>query len=161
MGDSWRPCSPNPYTSHRTVRQPQQQHPRRLWIWPSRAVIPVGGLPPQEDAGFLNLALHFAQTGSTDPRTLSRASRDLVDDDAKISLQVGRMAVRRMLDGDGYDVTGIDVIDAYHHLVNAAEKLGLLNAARDDVFSLARNAQQRGSPLADILLRRCAPDLPM
>ena len=114
-----------------------------------------------KDAGFLDLALHFAQTGSTDPRTLSRASRDLLEDDAKFSLQVGRLAVQRMLDGHGYDLTSIDVIDAYGHLVRAAEKLGLLNAARDDVFSLARNAQQRGSPFADILLRRCAPNSPL
>jgi hypothetical protein len=46
-----------------------------------------------KDAGFLDLALYFAQTGSTDPRTLSRASRDLLEKDAKFSLQVGRIAI--------------------------------------------------------------------
>lgn len=109
-----------------------------------------------KDAGFLDLALYFAQTGSTDPRTLSRASRDLLEKDAKFSLQVGRMAIQRMLDGRGYDLTAIDVMDAYGHLVKAAEKLGLIDAARDDVFSMATNAQRNGSPFAGILLRRCS-----
>jgi hypothetical protein len=111
-----------------------------------------------KNAGFLDLALYFAQTGSTDPRTLSRASRDLLEKDAKFSLQVGRMAIQRMLDGHGYDLTAIDVIDAYGHLAKAAEKLGLVHAARDDVFSMATNAQRNGSPFASILLRRCSPE---
>ncbi len=111
-----------------------------------------------KDAGFLDLALYFAQTGSTDPRTLSRASRDLLEKDAKFSLQVGRMAIQQMLDGHGYDLTAIDVIDAYGHLVKASEKLGLIHAARDDVFSMATNAQRNGSPFASILLRRCSPE---
>jgi hypothetical protein len=50
-----------------------------------------------KDAGVLDLALYFAQTGSTDPRTLSRASRDLCEKDAKFSLQAGHIAVQRML----------------------------------------------------------------
>ena len=111
-----------------------------------------------KDAGFLDLALQFAQTGSTDPRTLSRASRDLLEKDARFCLQVGRMAIQRMLDGHGYDLIAIDVIDAYGHLVKAAEKLGLVHAARDDVFSMATNAQRNGYPFASILLRRCSPE---
>ena len=111
-----------------------------------------------KDAGFLDLALYFAQTGSTDPRTLSRASRGLLEKDAKFSLQVGRMAIQQMLEGYGYDLTAIDVIDAYGHLAKAAEKLGLVHAARDDVFSMATNAQRNGSPFASILLRRCSPE---
>jgi hypothetical protein len=93
-----------------------------------------------KDARFLDLALYFAQTRSTDPRTLSRASRDLLEKDAKFSLQVGRLAIERMLDGHGYDLTAINVADAYGHLMMAAEKLGLVYAARDDVFSMATNA---------------------
>ena len=48
-----------------------------------------------KDAGFLDLALQFANEGRTDPRTLSRASRDLLQKDARFSLQVGRLAVQR------------------------------------------------------------------
>jgi hypothetical protein len=52
-----------------------------------------------KDAGFLDLALEFARTGRTDPRTLSRASRDLLENDGRFSLEVGRLALQRMLEG--------------------------------------------------------------
>ena len=63
-----------------------------------------------------------------------------------------------MLDGHGYDLTSIDVIDAYGHLVKAAEKLGLVHAAHDDVFSMATNGLRNDSPFASVLLRRCSPE---
>ena len=42
-----------------------------------------------KDAGFLELALEFAKMGRTDPRTLSRASRDLLQKDVRFSLEAG------------------------------------------------------------------------
>jgi hypothetical protein len=107
-----------------------------------------------KDAGFLDLALHFAQTGRTEPRTLSRASRDLLEENATFCLRVGRIAIERMLDGNGYDLTGMDLIDAYGHFLRAAERLGVVQDARNDVFSMATKAKQRGAPFADILVRR-------
>jgi len=111
-----------------------------------------------KDAGFLDLALQFVQAGSTDPRTLSRASRDLLEKDARFCLQVGHRALQRMLDGFGYDLIGKDVLDAYGHFMKAAEKLGVAEDARNDVLSMATNAERRGSPFASILIRRCLPD---
>lgn len=110
-----------------------------------------------KDAGFLDLALEFAQSRRTDPRTLSRASRDLLEKDAKFCLQVGHIAIQRMLQGYGYEVTGIDVMDAYGHFLRAAEKLGVTQDARNDVFSMATKAKQSGAPFADILIRQCSP----
>jgi hypothetical protein len=89
-----------------------------------------------KDAGFLDLALEFAQTGRTDPRTLSRASRDLFQKDTRFSLQVGRLAIERILEGYGYELTGADVIDAYNHFMAAALKLGVASQARIDVLDL-------------------------
>ena len=42
-----------------------------------------------KDAGFLDLSLEFANEGRTDPRTLSRASRDLLHKDARFCLRAG------------------------------------------------------------------------
>ena len=66
--------------------------------------------------------------------------------------------MQRMLDGYGYDMTGIDVIDAYGHFLKSAEKLAVVLAARDDAFSMATIAERKGSPFAGILLRRCSPE---
>ncbi len=46
-----------------------------------------------KDARFLDLALEFVKTSRTDPRTLSRASRDLLKKDARFCLAVGRLAI--------------------------------------------------------------------
>ena len=108
-------------------------------------------------AGFLDLALEFAQTGRPDPRTLSRASRDLIEKDAKFCLRIGRIAIQRMVEGYGYEVTGTDLIDAYGHFLRAAEKLGVVQDARNDVLSMAINAKQSGNLFADVLIRQCTP----
>ena len=50
-----------------------------------------------KDAGFLDLALQFAKTGRTDPRTLSRASRNWLNKDARFCLEVGRLAIQRIV----------------------------------------------------------------
>ena len=107
-------------------------------------------------AGFLDLALEFATTGRTDPRTLSRASRDLLKKDAHFCMQVGRLAMQRILEGQGYELTAIDVIDAYERFMAAAEKLGVAAAARDDVLASAAKRQQNGEPFGDTLTRCCA-----
>lgn len=106
-----------------------------------------------KDAGFLDLALEFANTGRTDPRTLSRASRDLLKKDARFCLQVGRLAIRRFLDGHGYEPTALDVIDAYNHFMAAARTLGVASEARADVFAMA--AKQPGEVFNRILIRQC------
>jgi hypothetical protein len=106
-----------------------------------------------KDAGFLDLALEFANTGRTDPRTLSRASRDFLKKDARFCLEVGRIAIRRILEGDGYELTGMDVIDAYNHLMAAAQTLGIASQARAEVLVAA--TKQPGVA-SDILIRRCS-----
>ena len=47
-------------------------------------------------------------------------------------------------------MSGLDVMDAYTHFIKAAEKLGLVENARMDVFSMAANTKQ-GSTFANAL----------
>lgn len=108
-----------------------------------------------KDAGFLDLGLEFAKTGRTDPRTLSRASRDLLKKNAQFSLEAGRLAIERMLEGYGYEVTGIDVIDAYNHLLAAAETMGVAAEARKAVLETAR---RHPGMLSEVLIRRFSGD---
>jgi len=107
-----------------------------------------------KDAGFRDLALEFANTGRTDPRTLSRASRDLLQKDTRFCLEVGRLAIQRILDGYGYELTGIDVLDAYHHFMAAAQSLGIAAEARADVLAIAK--KQPGAAFSDVLIRQCS-----
>ena len=106
-----------------------------------------------KDAGFLDLALEFANAGRTDPRTLSRASRDFLKKDVRFCLEVGRLAIQRIIEGYGYELTGIDVLDACSHYMAAAETLGIAMQARADVLAMA--TKQPGTA-SNILIRQCS-----
>lgn len=108
-----------------------------------------------KDAGFLDLALEFANTGRTDPRTLSRASRNFLKKDTRFCLEVGRLAIQRILEGYGYELTGMDLIDAYHHFMAAAQALGITSQARADLLTVA---MKQPGPASDILIRQCSVD---
>lgn len=107
-----------------------------------------------KDAGFLDLALEFATAGRTDPRTLSRASRDLLQKDARFCLRVGRLAIERILEGYGYELTGADAIDANNYFMAGALVLGVIPEARADVLDLIR--KYPGAPFSDFLVRQCS-----
>ena len=81
------------------ARKYPTRDPKQILLGPAKLGDRGRRFAAAKDAGFLDLALHFAQAGSTDRRTLSRASRDLLEKDAKFSLQVGRMAIQQMLEG--------------------------------------------------------------
>ncbi|HZT32985.1 MAG TPA: hypothetical protein VFA33_24065 [Bryobacteraceae bacterium] len=106
-----------------------------------------------KDAGFLDLALEFAERGRTDPRTLSRASREFLQKDTSFSLKVGHLALRRILEGYGYELTAIDVLDAFDHYIAAAQALGMDSQARTDVLAMAT---KHPGVAGDILIRRCS-----
>jgi hypothetical protein len=106
-----------------------------------------------KDAGLLDLALEFANAGRTDPRTLSRASRDFLKKDVRFCLEVDRLAVQRIIEGYSYELTGIDVLDAFNHYIAAAETLGIALQARADVLAMA--TKQPGTS-SDILIRQCS-----
>jgi hypothetical protein len=106
----------------------------------------------------LDLAREFARTGRTDPRTLSCASRDLLERDASFCMQVGRLAIERILEGYGYELTPTDVIDAYQHFMAAAQKLDIAVQARNDVLATATKAKQSGAAFSDTLIRACSSD---
>ncbi len=107
-----------------------------------------------KDAGFYDLALKFAEEGRTDPRTLSRASRDFAMKQPAFAMAAGRLALERLLQGYGYEVTLLDVVDAYQHFIAAAGRMGLAESAARDATALANAAKaQPTRVLADVLLR--------
>jgi hypothetical protein len=77
---------------------------------------------------------------------------------ARFCMQVGRLAIERILEGYGYELTPTDVIDAYQHFMAAAQKLDVATQARDDVIAIATKAKQDGGAFSDTLIRQCSPD---
>jgi hypothetical protein len=81
-----------------------------------------------KDAGLFELAASLARQSPTDPRTLTRAARDFCDSQPDFAMSCGLGALHWMAAGHGYDITRIDVLDAYTAIVRAGETLGMATA---------------------------------
>jgi len=69
-------------------------------------------------------ALELASASPCDPRTLTRAARDLAAQRPDFAIGAGLLALRWLANGFGYEVTGADVWAAYSSTVAAAERTG-------------------------------------
>ncbi|MFZ5765803.1 MAG: hypothetical protein ACOY4H_09435 [Thermodesulfobacteriota bacterium] len=71
-------------------------------------------------AGLLREAITLVNQSSCDPRTLTRAARDMKDTEPRFAAEVGIAALRWLIAGYGYDITRLDVLDAYTFTLEAA-----------------------------------------
>jgi hypothetical protein len=76
------------------------------------------------------------QTPTTDPRTLTRAARDFADENPSFAVEAGIAALRVLVLGYGYEITGADVWAAYSHTMKAAERLGSVETTLRRIRSL-------------------------
>ncbi|HVA91384.1 MAG TPA: hypothetical protein VNL71_16240, partial [Chloroflexota bacterium] len=84
-----------------------------------------------KDIGLYDEALALAESGPCDPRTLTRAARDLAESQSSFAAAAGLLALEGLAQGYGYDVTSADVSAAYQHTMRAAEYAGRSNEVRD------------------------------
>jgi hypothetical protein len=69
-------------------------------------------------------AIELARLTPCDPRTLIRAARGLVQKNPRFAMEAGCAALRWMVEGYGYEITGLDVRSAYDYTIKAAEIAG-------------------------------------
>jgi hypothetical protein len=74
-----------------------------------------------KSAGFYPEALELANRSPCDPKTLTRAVRDMAETVALFAIEVGITAFKWLVAGYGYEVTGDDVRSVYSHTMKAAE----------------------------------------
>jgi hypothetical protein len=77
-----------------------------------------------KEAGLYDLAVELVTRSPTDPRTLNRAARDFAEKQPKFAMAVGLASLRWIAMGQGYDITGADVLDAYLAVMRAAPGAG-------------------------------------
>lgn len=73
-----------------------------------------------KDAGLFAIAIELASNSPTDPRTLARAARDFAECQPQFAVAAGLASLRWISLGHGYDITGLDVLDAYAAVMKAA-----------------------------------------
>ena len=77
-----------------------------------------------KDAGLLQEAADLAQRTPCDPRTLTRAARDHVFTHPAFAVQCGLAAIHWLTEGYGFDITSVEVWEAYRRTLEAGNNLG-------------------------------------
>lgn len=90
-----------------------------------------------------------------DPRTLIRAARDFAVERPEFALAAGMTALRGIANGWGYDITGIDVLDAYAAVMAAAGAAGVDEAVvNEDVRAIIAASRGGGGLVGRVLARQ-------
>jgi hypothetical protein len=95
-------------------------------------------------AGLYGEGLALASRTPCDPRTLTRAARDLADKQPAFSVTAGLLALHWLVTGYAYDITGADVWAAYSSTLRAAERAGVVDETRERIRSLVAGESPGG-----------------
>ncbi len=110
-----------------------------------------------KDAGFFELAIELANRSPSDPRTLIRAARDFAVERPEFALATGMTALRGIASGWGYDITGVDVLEAYAAVMAAAGAAGVdETVVRADMRVIIADSRDGGEFVGRNLARQLA-----
>ena len=77
-----------------------------------------------KDAKLFEEAIALANRTPCSPQTLARAARDFEETTPAFATEAGMAALHWLVEGYGYEITGLDVLNAYSHTMKAAENAG-------------------------------------
>lgn len=77
-----------------------------------------------KSAGLYQAAIELANKSPCDPRTLTRAARDMKEKEPRFAAKAGLAALRWLVAGYGYEITSLDVQDAFAFTMEAAVNAG-------------------------------------
>jgi len=96
------------------------------------------------------MALELANRSPCDPKTLTRAARDYLGSEPVFALGSAIAALRWLSEGWGYEVTSIDVVEAYDRVIDAAARLNRV----DDVTGQIRQLGEASDNAAAQFVRK-------
>ena len=109
-----------------------------------------------KEAGLYDEALALASRTPCDPKTLTRAARDLATEQPAFATGAGLLALHWLVQGYGYEITGADVWAAYESTMKAAEASGKADAVRERIRQIVR-AEKPGGFVSRVLGREVRP----
>ncbi len=99
----------------------------------------------------LDFAIALAQRSPCDPKTLIRAARDHAEGEPRFALEAAVSALHWMAQGYGYELTGLDVLAAYRHAQESAERLCVSNDVAKRLERVLADAGPRSQWMRQIL----------
>jgi hypothetical protein len=92
-----------------------------------------------------------------DPRTLTRASRDFLEKDPGFSMCIGLVALHWLIEGYGYEITGLDVLSALDYTMQAAAKLGETEGVKSALCAQLRSRAGSNDGVVKLLWQKLGP----
>lgn len=89
-----------------------------------------------KDAKLFDEAIALANRSPCSPQTLTRAARDFEEKNPAFAIEAGMAALRWLVEGYGYEVTGLDVLNAYSHTMKAAQNAGCAEQTQKRIHAL-------------------------
>jgi hypothetical protein len=89
-----------------------------------------------KEAELFDMAIELARKSPPDPRTLTRAARDFAEENPAFAVEAGVAALHWLVEGYGYEISNIDVRDAYNQTMRAAEAAGRPHETRERIKTL-------------------------
>jgi hypothetical protein len=104
----------------------------------------VAGTPGDEgkwfaaakSVGLYAEAIELANRSPCDPKTLTRAARDMAETEPRFAVECGMAALRWLVEGYGYEITGLDVRATYEYTMKAAENEGCKSETFENIRKL-------------------------
>lgn len=103
--------------------------------------------------GLYDEAIELANSSPCDPRTLTRAARDMAASRPHFAVEAGVAALRWLVEGYGYEITGMDVRTAYDYTMKAAEHAGSSRETLERIRALVLGGDGGSRFVAEILAR--------
>ncbi|MBK8481860.1 MAG: hypothetical protein IPL40_11885 [Proteobacteria bacterium] len=107
-----------------------------------------------KDAKLFDEAIALANSTPCSPQTLTRAARDFEEKNPTFAIEAGMAALRWLVEGYGYEVTGLDVLNAYSHTMKAAEHAGCAEQIRGRIHDLVSRESSGERFVTKVLGRR-------
>lgn len=106
-----------------------------------------------KSAGLFDEAIALANRTPCDPRTLTRAARELSATQPGFAVEAGMAALRWLVEGYGYEITAMEVREAYNATIRSAETLGCKRETLERIRRLVES-QTSGERFAATVIRR-------
>ena len=74
-----------------------------------------------KSVGLYDEAITLANKTPCDPRTLTRAAKEAAKEHPDFAVEAGMAALRWICEGFGYEITSLDIMEAYRYTMEAAE----------------------------------------
>ena len=107
-----------------------------------------------KSVGLYDKAIELVNRAPCDPKTLIRAARDMADSNPQFAIDTALAALHYIVAGYGYEISGGDVLDAFHYAMKGAEKLGTVGEVIEGIRELVAGKGENRRFVREVIGRR-------